>query len=521
MDRENLIEDDSQHYLPLLRDFARRRRRLVTMMAIAALLVSAAGAGFLLFRAPRETQARCHFRLEFNGAERGVYPSGLPFVPQEITARAALRHVYENARMADSGITFRQFLNGIYIIESDPTLDRMRIEMANRLAGARTQIERDGISELFALRKKNQITREYDLILSLPTSSALPADRMKRVLTSLLETWASTTGREKARIDIPGTTAQDLDGDTIPAGQPLLALEDLRLKTIAAMLRASALAGTEGAALARDPRSGLTAKMVESDLSDIVRWNIDPLVANLLRRGVFNDYTVDALASQVRYDSERKMFSDERSSIIQQGFATYSLGTSQTTGRETAAVPPRQAGEETASRPSVVAQVDVSLLDRLVDLTGQGADQSFRQQLTNQFLNERTLSVPTEIEIRHFRTLVDEVSAARGPRAAPSSEDEAAVRAVTARVRAKVEALDAIAARVTEARVFSGTLYSSEPAYVRSQSYVPWRMIALAALLPFVILPLVLIAVFFIDHYRMAWAAEPGNAPVETQLRHE
>ena len=516
MDRDELPRSEQTQYIPLLLDFARRRRRLIATATAIAVVLSLGGAGVVLLRAPRQTEARCHFRLEFNGAERGVYPSGLPFVPQEITARAAVRRVYHASGLADSGVPLGQFLRGLYIVESDPALDRLRAEANASLAAARTQIERDNVAELFALRRRNQLTREYDLVLSLPTSSRLSPEQMKRALTLLLETWAATTGREKARIDVVGVTARDINEDTIPSGQPLVALEDLRLKTIAGMLRASALAGMEGAALVRDPGSGMTAKMVESELSNIVRWNIDPQVAGLLRRRVYDDYTIDALNSQIRYDIERKMFSDERSRIIQQGVATYGQTTAggATASAATPATPatPRP---ESADEPDVVAQVDASLLDRLADLTGQRADQSYRQYLTNQFLQERTLGVPTEIEIRHFRSLLEQLTTAAGPRATPTDQDLAAVRAVTARVRSNMEVLDAIAARVSEARVFSGMLFSADPVYVHARRYVPTTTIAIVTVTPLLLLPIILLVAFVAEHLGMAYPAAPRDVSAQ------
>lgn len=520
MDHEELI--DLPQRPPLFLPFLARRRRLLSMAALAALALAAGGAAVVLLRAPRQQEARCHFRLEFNGAERGRYPSGLRFTPQEITGAASLRRIYDESGLQSAGIAFDDMRQGLYVVESDPALERLRSEMGPRLAAARSSIERDGIENLYALRKSNLNTREYDLVLALPSRHGVTADQMKRVLTATLETWAATTARQKARIDFAGLTPQELNVDAFP-GRPLLALEELRMKTNAGRWRAMQLASAEGAALIADPQSGLTAKAVDTRLTDIVRWDIDPLVAQLVRRHIFDQGTIDTLTSQIRYGAEQARFEEGRTAAIQEGIAIYSRTPSaaQPPPRSLsveAPAPQRQPTREApfgSGEPAVVTQIDSSVIDRIAEMTAQSADRSFRQTMAMQLVNERTSGVPARIENEHFRALLQELTQRGGTPTAATPDDDAAVRAIGTRVRDTVAAMDRVADRLSETQVLSAAFYSMiEPPYVQRRTFIPDLRLLAVVVLPLLALITFAAVLFLIDSLRVP---APGRTAAEEE----
>ena len=182
--------DDEEILLrPYFAILSYRKVMAIALLAVLGVFVLGAMGAYVLL--PPERNATIEFRLLFDGADRGQYPSGTKFSATEIVATSVVTEVFAANSLGRFG-RFEDFKDALFVQQSNPELDLLSYEYQAKLADTKlTPVDRARIEEEF--RKKRESLSDPRFSLSLRRHErfkAMPRSLMEKVLNDTLATWA-------------------------------------------------------------------------------------------------------------------------------------------------------------------------------------------------------------------------------------------------------------------------------------------------------------------------------------------
>jgi hypothetical protein len=505
--QDELVAGEPISISRLVRTF--KRYAAVIILSLAAVMVAYAIVGVAaLLSSVRQRTTSLSFRLEFKGAESGVYPNGLRFAVTDITAIPVLLDVY-NSNQLSRFVPFDQFSRSMYVLESNAELESLSIEYQNKLADRQLDsIERERIEREY--EAKRAAISKSDYALQFSGSDEIPAGLVPKILQDTLTTWARRAAIEKRVLDYHTSvlTPNVLEDIRVQNNEYLVPLLLLRRRVDDIIQNAATIAQIPGAQLIRTRAERMSLMEIRLSLDELIRFRLEPLIGDARAGGLLGS-TGDALRvlrAQLSYDERALAAARARETALRNTLSTY-----ESTRQVRAPVPP--AGVSTPpsaqARETVMPQISDTFLDRVVDLASTSADREYRQQLTDEIKSASLAIVPLEMAVRYDQELIDSFQNA--------TVGASQAAAVPSRFTALIDAVRGSITRLNEIYLMaSRQLYPEAEIYrvlgppmTRTMRVLSPMKLALGGVLTFLIaLPIVLILVLIHNRMREEELAE-------------
>ena len=367
------------------------RQRVKIVLLTAAGLVLMAGALAVIYPLrPSQQQSSVVFRVLFKGAEKGLYPNGMPFTPSDVVATPVLEEVYRRNQM-DKFSKFDDFKAAFAVININPAIERLRREYAGQLDNQKlTQVERQKLETEYDNRMKALQNGEFTLVLQQNGSlSTLPATVAGKIIEDILSVWVDQSRtRGVYKFDLSIFSTNILDEITGSTSDYTIQLDRIRLTINRVLANLDLLETIPGARLVRVGDKQVSLGELQAALHDDQAFELREITSIIFSFGLFREpvFTEAYLKEQLfRLDLQRKEILS-RNDGMQEVLANYSTGRSGTAS----ATPTSSTGNQGGS--GLMPQLSDGFLDRIITMSGQGADTQFRQEISRQIIqNEKDM----------------------------------------------------------------------------------------------------------------------------------
>jgi hypothetical protein len=406
--RDDEVEEDAVSIRAFLNTLWSYRHAIgLAVLAVGAVVLIGSLVAFLW--APVERVGTVRFRLLFDGAALGRYPNGTPFSSSEIVGAPVMMTVYQANDLERFG-SYEAFKASVFILAANPDVDMLTDEYQAKLADSRlTSVDRTRIEEEFRSRRAALVDPVFSLNLRRRERlTMLPAELVEKILNDALKTWAKRADAHKgaAGHNIPVLSKDILDRRVIESEDYLVAVDILRSKTNRVIKTIDTLAALPGAHALRTGKDRISLAEVRSNLEDVVRFKLEPLLDLVRSQGVTKNVRELRLYAQnqlfqLRLERER---SQRLITTLQESINAY------TTQRLVGARDSMNSSGGSSSGPSIVPQLDQSFIDRLMAFSTAAEDQEYRRDLTNRVLLESERAATIQREAAYYEDLVATLS---------------------------------------------------------------------------------------------------------------
>jgi hypothetical protein len=410
--------NDELSFKPLLLTLWSYRR--VMLAALVVIVVLYAGAMALLFATvPKERLATVGFRLTFQGADQDKFPNGTKFSAVEIVATPVLAEVFKSNQL-EQYLGFSDFKDGIFILQANPDLEMLSYEYQAKLADSKlSPVDRSRLEEEF--RKKRDTLKSVHYSINIRRTERLlriPTPLLSKVLQDTLTTWARQAADRKGavRYDIPVLSKNALRKDDLGTEEYAVAVDVLRSTAERILKTIDEIAKIPGAAATRIGQEQAALADIRINLEDVIRFKLEPLISLIRTNGLArnaagaNEYFSQRLL-EVQLAREE---TGQRIRAIQEAFRAY----------QQRGVPDATGGSVEGPRSGAVTpQISESFIDRIVDLSSQTRDMSYRQDLTDRVIAEGLRLADLSKEGEYYKSLQRAFAAARAGSAPPLEKE--------------------------------------------------------------------------------------------------
>ena len=328
------------------------------------------------------------FRLLFNGVEKSQYPNGTRFTPADIVATPVMEEVYRRNGL-EQYLKFDDFKATFTVVDKNLEFDRLRREFAARFDDHRLQpTDRNQLEDEYASKLKSITNNEFALIGSLNAQFArpLPKDLTDKVMNDILMAWAE---RSRAL----GTFLFDVDvfSDNLVQDESLkdsdyLVLTD-RLRVMINRISKNMLdLGTiPGARLIRVGEHNVSLGEMQASLQDSLDFRLTAIQGPIYSFGLYKNRTLAEIyvgEHLFQLGLEAQEIANQSESV-DRALSNYVASRAGAGGRQQEAGPATAPGNQLFAG-SVIPQISDSFIDRVVNLSTQTADVSFRQELSRE-----------------------------------------------------------------------------------------------------------------------------------------
>jgi hypothetical protein len=438
LDREILLEPEPpvslSHFTHVMRSY-----RPVILLSLAgvvfAFLIFAIAASLL---GPAEQLTTQIFRLDFAGAGKGEYPNKTKFNIADIINGPILTRVWQDNHLGDY-ISFGNFSRAVFVLESNRQYDQLAAEYQAKLADPKlSPVDRERLQREYEQKAESVAKNEYAINFDRHAAShSIPEPLARKVLLDILNDWADFAVNQQHVIayQVSVLSPGVLNPSAIEQSDVVAAIEALRSKTNRIMMNVDKIQALPGATLARTPADHMSLEELRIRLDEIMRFRLEPLLTAVLHSAsnLINDRatTIRFLESQLAYDQRQLESAQRLADSIRESIAVYE----QPAATETVASRGTKAPETPKSGEAVMPQLSDTFLDRLVAMTGRGADAQYRQRMVDDYRRAVADSIPLKQAVAFDTALLDDV---RKPSGGGTNLNAAAVRAEIDQSRADV-----------------------------------------------------------------------------------
>jgi len=463
----------------------RQRGRIFLLAAAGAAAAAAAVLAVYVLR-PSHQETSLTFRLLFPGVEKGQYPNGGPFLPTDIVATPVLEAVFQRDELARF-LRFDEFKDALAVFDDNPALDRLRREYQDRLSARNlTTAERDKLESAYQAKLKALQNGEFTLVARL--GGRLDSWRPPlsgKVLEDVLAVWAEQSrSRGVFHFDVSTFSDNILPHPPFVEDYPIL-LDRLRVALNRILDNLSQLSAVPGARLIRAGHRHVSIGELQVALEDDLHFKLGMIEAPVYAMGFFrnplltNTYIREQMFRlQLATDEARN-----RADAIKEALARYAAS------RPGAARTGGNANATTATGATPAAQVSDSFLDRVVEMSYQGADVSFRQDLSRKLIDADRELAGIESERQIYERILKDLGESEAARPASNAGDRAQwqrsvddqIDAMVAGLKSNLKDLEALNQEVSQQSLQPSLIYTAvEPLRQERVSSVSMRTVMLA-----------------------------------------
>ncbi|SRR5581483_4393019 len=396
---------------------------LVVTAAVAVFYLIIASLLYVVGPSQRVTTVR--FRLDFKGATEGQYPNGNKFSGAEIVSTPILLKVFKENQL-QRFTNFERFSRALYVLEANPEYERMAVLYQGRLADPRlSPIDRERILHEWELKSTSIAKNEYSINWMRTSDTAdVPDNLIRKSLLDVLDAWAHYAIEEQHVLDysLPILRQDVLDSLDTSAG-PVVSTHVLRSRVYQIIEDINQLEMVPGAQLIRSA-DHMSLEEIRLRLSEIVRFRLEPLTAQLLANGANRAATVRFFQSQLAYDERQLKAVQDSTEALRQSLALYvdrgKVSADTASGMATAAPPALRSGDRAGE--TVIPQINETFIDRLVALSSQAVDRPYMERAANEYKRTALFAIPFEQAVAYDREVLDVLAkSSGGEQPAPAS----------------------------------------------------------------------------------------------------
>lgn len=392
----------------LLVFFWRYRVALFVSAVVSVVLVL----GVLLYcgiRAPEKKLASLPFRVLFAGASKGEYPNGLKYNPSDIVDVTVLQQVYEANKLVEY-LPFDEFKGRLFISETNSELALLDQEYQKTLSDNKlSMIERQALEAEYKDKRQALRNQSYVLRFLCPADMyTMPAPLIDKVSKDVLATWAqlvdSKKGAFKYRLAL--YTGNILPHKSLIQEDYIVSIDLLNDKINHIIDNIDQLALFPGAQVVRvgDTKIGLVE--IKSNLQDTRKYKLDPLVGLIRNTGLSTKPELSLLylenqLFQLNLDKEQSLNNIE----VLQNTLNYYLEKNPSNSANSFDKPVKSENNGLLST-NYIPQFGDSFLDRIVEMSTQGNDVKYRQDITSRMIDEGIKVSAMKKKTLYYQSLV-------------------------------------------------------------------------------------------------------------------
>jgi hypothetical protein len=366
----------------------------------------------------------------FPGAREGRYPNKAPYSPQDIVANAVIEPIWRSQGLEDS-VPLAQVCRNLQVVSGGREVDQVRTEYVQKLSNSKlTAAERGALEAEFAAKMKAMNAASLTISLS-GLDGVLSTDQMTRLLAAIPVEWARATdamGGNAYDYPIPLGSELRSSGKALAAGgaasTAVVHAERLKDFTDALQKSIDAMALLPGSAGVKDS-SGASVIDLSQELTSARRNLVIPAYLDTLAQARKNDpsgYTAIRSTRQKLLESELES-AKERARVLREAFTAYADETRMT--RRTI-----DARADDPSRAGVLANVDGTFIDRVIEQAVKSRDVEYRRELTDRSV-QAELDVVNKSAESQFEAWLEQTVQARTIDASTAAQTSERLQALT------------------------------------------------------------------------------------------
>ncbi len=471
------------------------RYRKVILAGAAVGLALTIAMGFLL---PAYSFTSLEFRVLFDGADAGKYPSGMRFGHNDIIANSILNQVYQANKLDKYG-RFSSFQQMFFILaKPSAEVAKLDAEYTSKLTDRTlTAVDRALLEGEYEEKRSGLlggVTHTLNMDLLQGFAAKMSPTLREKVLVEILDKWADDAalrkGAMKYQITIPtrNIIPEGFIKDGKLTAEPIIAADMLRKKLVLMRGTVREMQDLPGAKSFRTADKALSLGEIEQSLLDILNYRLSPSIELILTAGLVKDTKraetyVNSALHEVNLAKDE---SDSRVKILENALAAYQKGraaeASNVGGSDSAT------GQVTSAAPAVIPQLSASFLDQIVKMSLENNDMEFRQEYTNRIASEALKDVSLNSEIKTYSDM-QKVIGQDKPIANSDVETfgqvSQCITGVYQELIDKTADIEQVYNELSEMNLNPKTelIYAAEPAFTRTELAVSIRRMVLYAIL--------------------------------------
>lgn len=246
---------------------------LAMLLAVVAVLA--------LRVADYQTRSQYVIQFRFEGRAEDRYPNGVPFSLGDIVAPAVLTQVFENQKLAEQGLSLRDFQSAVSISPYVPTRPFIIASYSQALNARGANVAELREAQDALTRDLDIASQRYAVITFSQEGFALPAEKVSAILTDIAKTWESTAieTRGVLKQDIRTIDPKIFDPANVQGLERLSTLDFVSKNLVALRNYLNQLARLPGGNLAQDKTTGQNieslARMVDRSATQLTQLPTD------------------------------------------------------------------------------------------------------------------------------------------------------------------------------------------------------------------------------------------------------
>lgn len=409
------------HFVHVLHSYRLVIALSIVCTALAYLVIALA---VYLF-SPSQRVVSLPFRLDFSGATAGTYPNGKKFSTNDITNLPILLSVYHSNHL-ERYSSFSPFARSIYLIERNAAYEQIQNEYQARLADPKlSPVDRDRVEKEFQAKLEGVNKNEYAINYVMNDETRhIPDALARKVLADTLAEWARYAAAQEKVLsyDIPVLSPAFVEGAEPLEPNLIASVQILRSKITQVLTNLNAIGDLPGVNLLRT-HDGMSLEEIRIRIEDMQRFRVEPLTTTVQMSGLVGNQATAThfVESQLEYDQRQLQGLQQKMQAIQQTLTAYAQAMGQhTPTAEQAGKPPEQ--QRAQGGETVMPQITDTFLDRLVQLTNLGADQKYRQKLTEELKSASLQIIPVQEAVDYDKQLLQSMKSG-APRTPAATAD--------------------------------------------------------------------------------------------------
>jgi hypothetical protein len=392
-------------------------------LPVIALSLAAVMVGYLIVAvaiyvlSPAQSVTTMRFRLEFTGADQGQYPNGTKFSSAEIITTPVLLRAYE-ANDLGRFTTFVDFTKSVFVLESNTAQDTLSLEYQARLSDPKlSPVDRDRLQREYESKLASLSKDEFSLNYLRPSRvRSIPEVVVRKTLHDILTGWADFVSKEQHVLEYRVALLSPSEVMTAPpiaGSDPIVATQMLRASVMRVLYNIEAMRRVPAADLVRTSKEQLSLFDLAARLDNVLRFGLDPLVESIAGSSLLTNRasTIRFLETQLAYDQRQLDAQRQRAESAKQALAMYMSGRTMEEISENGMAPRAAPGQSTTNE-TVMPQLNDSFIDRIIQMTSNAADLSYRKALSEDYRESSLRVVPMQQGVAYDRAVVEVVRSA-------------------------------------------------------------------------------------------------------------
>ncbi|WP_394170576.1 hypothetical protein [Saccharospirillum alexandrii] len=381
---------------------------------IALLVVALAFSAFLALRylaSDKDVTYSQAFDLTFDGIANGEFPDGSPFLISDVISSTVLSRVYQENQLDATELTLDELRRGLNIEPYAPDhfliVQRYRSRMNNNLSAAEAaELQQQMQSDLRTASASGIL-----LTLQLPDGT-LTTEQAREILRDIPNAWAERAISEKGvlELNLPIYSERIFDEARFESLDYLVGIELLLDNISLIQENIAALKREPNSTNVTDPETGYKLEDLEKAIADVAEYDLRQLIDPVKELGLARDPDFVRLFYNSRMQElelQQRLW-QQRAEVTRTVLSSY-----------------RSEGQGAASgnagntpQASLAPQLGDAFLDRLLEVSRQGDDLAYRQELTKQVLEYENEALDVQNEMAEI-----ELTLASLDRAEENDED--------------------------------------------------------------------------------------------------